>query len=265
MKVKYIFILFFFLFATPVLKAQTPLTEAVDFHVKTLDGDPYYLFQLLDEGKIVVIDFFSTSCGPCQEYAPDFQQAYEEFGENESNVFFMGINWGDDNDGVYEFDSVFGLTYPTVSGIQGGGNYVYEDYEIITYPTVIIITPDHQIVNQYVWPPTADSIINAVLSAGGLYLGLNDHKNLSAEQIEVFPNPASKAVHVKFDLALPSTVRIDLVDLAGNTFFRSHEHSFGRGKQSIQLPLEGMTNGFYFVRYSVNNRLVAVKSLVIAH
>ena len=44
------------------LKAQTPLTEAVDFHIKTTEGITIDLFPLLDdENKIVVIDFFSTS------------------------------------------------------------------------------------------------------------------------------------------------------------------------------------------------------------
>ena len=43
-------------------QAQTQLTEAVDFHVKTIDGTIIDLFPLLDEEHmIVVIDFFSTS------------------------------------------------------------------------------------------------------------------------------------------------------------------------------------------------------------
>ena len=42
--------------------AQTILTEAVDFHIKTVEGVVIDLFPLLDDqNKIVVIDFFSTS------------------------------------------------------------------------------------------------------------------------------------------------------------------------------------------------------------
>ena len=42
--------------------AQTTLTEAVDFHIKTVEGVVIDLFPLLDDqNKIVVIDFFSTS------------------------------------------------------------------------------------------------------------------------------------------------------------------------------------------------------------
>ncbi len=41
--------------------AQTSLTEAVDFHIKTVEGVVIDLFPLLDDqNKIVVIDFCST-------------------------------------------------------------------------------------------------------------------------------------------------------------------------------------------------------------
>lgn len=44
------------------LFSQTPLAEAVDFHIKTVEGVVIDLFPLLDDqNKIVVIDFFSTS------------------------------------------------------------------------------------------------------------------------------------------------------------------------------------------------------------
>ena len=57
-----ILILFIVLLGAGGLSAQTPLDEAVDFHVKDLESNVIQLFSLLDdENKIVVIDFFTTS------------------------------------------------------------------------------------------------------------------------------------------------------------------------------------------------------------
>lgn len=41
--------------------AQTTLDTAVNFSVKDTYGNTLDLFEILDDGKIVVIDFFSTA------------------------------------------------------------------------------------------------------------------------------------------------------------------------------------------------------------
>lgn len=57
-------ILFLFMFSTLVFfsaKAQTPLTEAVDFTVKDINGELHHLYDILDnQGQYVFIDFFSV-------------------------------------------------------------------------------------------------------------------------------------------------------------------------------------------------------------
>jgi hypothetical protein len=40
---------------------QTLLDTAVNFSVKDVNGNPIELFSYLDDGKIVVIDFFASS------------------------------------------------------------------------------------------------------------------------------------------------------------------------------------------------------------
>ena len=260
---KRLFVLLFTLTMSGFLYAQTPLTEAVDFHLKTIEGETIYLYPLLDDDKIVVIDFFSTTCGPCQDYAPDFQEAYEEFGENQSNVFFMGINWGDDNDGVNEFDSVFGLTYPSVSGTQGGGNNVFNDYQILSYPTVIIITPDHQIVEQYIWPPTSDSIINAVIKAGGMYVGVDERVQTVADAV-VYPNPVTEKAFLKINITSAANIQLEIVDLLGNILFSSEKQFVGKGSNKIEIPVSGLINGLYFVRLNINDTEVITSCFVIA-
>jgi hypothetical protein len=43
------------------LQAQTTLDTAQNFSVKDTQGNTFKLFDILDAGKIVVIDFFSTA------------------------------------------------------------------------------------------------------------------------------------------------------------------------------------------------------------
>jgi len=246
-----------------LLNAQTPLNEAVDFNVETIDGDSINLFSLLDDGKIVVIDFFFTYCIPCQQYAPDFQEAYEEFGENEGNVIFMGMSLVDMNEGVHEFDSIYGLTYPSISGYQGGGSAVNEDYAIECYPTVIVITPDHQIAEQKVWLPTTHNIIDAVFDAGGKTVGFDDQMQTDAN-VMVYPNPVAHNAFLKIDIPSASNIQYEIVDLLGNIIFSSDKHFIGKGSSKFELPLSGLINGLYFVRLAINNTQVKTSRFIVA-
>jgi thiol-disulfide isomerase/thioredoxin len=241
--------LLFLLLITYTIYAQTTLTEAVDFHVKTIEGETIYLFPLLDTNQqIVVIDFFSTSCGPCQDYAPDFQACYEKFGSNQGNVYFMGINWGNDNTGVREFDSIFGLTFPSVSGSQGGGNLVYGDYGILSYPTIIVITPDHQIVEQYIWVPDEDNITQAVINAGGVIVGVNQNKISSSADIQVYPLPCSDFLSVSMNLDSGSSITCELFDLAGSKVSEEHVHFGSPGANTFKINVSFLPNGVYLLK-----------------
>ena len=57
---KFLFVLFLFFFGFGLI-AQTTLDTAQNFTVKDTYGNNIVLFDILDQGKIVVIDFFSTA------------------------------------------------------------------------------------------------------------------------------------------------------------------------------------------------------------
>ena len=67
---KKLFTLFFVLVMSIGVSAQTPLTQAVDFSTIDHHGNEINLFEILDGGQYVLIDFFYTSCGPCQNALP---------------------------------------------------------------------------------------------------------------------------------------------------------------------------------------------------
>ena len=66
-------------------EAQNAL--APDFTVYDRDGNPVKLSDY--RGKPVVLNFWSSRCGPCQMEMPDFQKAYEDLGEE---IHFLMVN-----------------------------------------------------------------------------------------------------------------------------------------------------------------------------
>lgn len=67
-----------------------------DFTLKMLDGTPVTLSSL--KGKVVVLDFWATWCGPCLASFPFLQKVYDRFRAN-PGVQFLAVNtWQSDMD-----------------------------------------------------------------------------------------------------------------------------------------------------------------------
>jgi thiol-disulfide isomerase/thioredoxin len=69
-------------------------TTAPDFTVNDPTGNPVHLSDF--KGKVVVIDFWATWCGPCQESLPDTNKLAETY--KGQNIVFLGVNTWDTDD-----------------------------------------------------------------------------------------------------------------------------------------------------------------------
>lgn len=148
------------------MKAQCPLTTAVDFTATDVHGTEVHLFDILDGGQYVLIDFFFTTCGECNNTCPRIVQSYYSFGCNQHDVFYMEIATGDSDAACLNWVANYGVEYPTISG-QAGGTGICNAYGISMYPTVILIAPDHSIVIQDLYPiPNAQTVVNALEAKG---------------------------------------------------------------------------------------------------
>jgi len=74
-----------------VVNAQA--AQAGDFVLKSLDGAPHRLSE--DRGKVVVMDFWATWCGPCKIQHPLIEALRREFATNH-NVIFIAVNEDED-------------------------------------------------------------------------------------------------------------------------------------------------------------------------
>ncbi len=148
------------------LKAQCPYTEAIDFTATDIHGTEVHLFDILDGGQAVLIDFFFTTCGPCQQATPKIVESYYAMGCNMHDVYYVEIATGDSDAACLNWVSNYGVEYPTISGV-GGGTAICSQYGIQAYPTVILIMPNHEIVIQDLYPiPNAQTVINALEQHG---------------------------------------------------------------------------------------------------
>ena len=149
------------------LKAQCPHSEAIDFTATDCHGTEVHLFDILDHGQSVLIDFFYTTCGPCQQATPKVAEAYTRLGCNMHDVFFVEISPSDNDAACQNWCNNYGIEYPTI-GTTGGGSSICSQYGITAYPTVILITPDHHIVINDLWPISNSQTIVDQLAPYGI-------------------------------------------------------------------------------------------------
>ena len=153
----------FALFLSISVSAQTTLTEAVNFTSTAHNGEQIDLFEILDGGQYVLIDFFFSTCGPCKETTPRLIDAYYMLGCNEGDIYFMEISPSDNNASysIGQWFAQFDIPFPTIHTKTGGdtGDKIEEMYGVKAHPTCIIIAPDRKIVNQDYYPKSTEEMV----------------------------------------------------------------------------------------------------------
>lgn len=148
-------------------KAQCPLKEAVDFTSIDHNDNEINLFEILDGGQYVLINFFCTTSVQCQSIEPNIVEAHRTLGRNDLDVFFIGVSPTDNINSIDKWVDTYGIEYPIIySASEGthGGDEIYNTYQIPFYPMLILIAPNREIVIQDLWPITsAQSIVDALV------------------------------------------------------------------------------------------------------
>lgn len=85
-------------------------------------------------GKVVVIDFFASWCGPCKLELPELEKLHRELAP--SGVVFLGINIDRERENALEMVKRFGLTFKVLLDPEGK---VAELYDPPKMPSTYVI------------------------------------------------------------------------------------------------------------------------------
>ncbi len=101
------------------------------FSTKDINGETIDLSKL--KGKIVVINFWATWCGPCRREIPDLNSLVERF-KNDSEVVFLAIS-GEEKNKIVKFIEKNPFNYRLIYDADN----ILKMYSIQSIPTHIII------------------------------------------------------------------------------------------------------------------------------
>ena len=121
---------------------------APEFELNSMDqdGKKYKLSDL--KGKVVILNFWATWCGPCRMEIPDFNELYLE--NKDKGLIILGISTDDTKRGLTNFLKSYKVEYPILFGSNKQISKISNEYGgIRALPTSIIIDANGEIKRIY--------------------------------------------------------------------------------------------------------------------
>jgi thiol-disulfide isomerase/thioredoxin len=113
----------------------TFLGKSIVLKFSAADGSPVDLDKL--RGKVVLIDFWATWCGPCMREVPNVVAAYGKY--HDKGVEIIGISLDKDKDALLRVTAQKGMTWPQYFDGEGWNNQVSTRCKIRSIPTMWLI------------------------------------------------------------------------------------------------------------------------------
>ena len=104
-----------------------------DMTVKTSDGQEITISELLKEKKMVMLNFWYTTCQYCVEEFPYMEEAYQKY---KDDIEIIALNHLDDVDAINGFKGSMGLSFPMATC---NSTFPQSVFNVSGWPTSVVI------------------------------------------------------------------------------------------------------------------------------
>jgi thiol-disulfide isomerase/thioredoxin len=118
----------------------------VDIKGKDLSGKEIALSDYAGKGKVVLVDFWASWCGPCIYSLPNIAKLQQEF--NEKDFRIIGVSLDANKKEWEEASKEHGVNWPQLSGLKGWEDEAAKAYGVNAIPHTILIDKNGIIVEK---------------------------------------------------------------------------------------------------------------------
>jgi peroxiredoxin len=118
--------------------ALAPSSPAPDFTLRSMDGQNLRLGE--QRGRVVMVNFWATWCGPCRVEMPHLNRLYEKY--RSAGFVLFGVNVDEDVRNAVALAQKMGLKFPVLADAE---KRVSKQYDVTAMPSTVLIDRDGRV------------------------------------------------------------------------------------------------------------------------
>ena len=136
-------------------------TKFIDFEMQTPEGKTVKLSDYVGKGKVVLVDFWASWCGPCRREMPNLVEAYAQYKNKGFEI--VGISLDSKADAWAKGVKDLNITWTQLSDLQGWKNSGAQLYGVNSIPHTVLVDKDGTIIAKNLHGEEIDAKLQEIL------------------------------------------------------------------------------------------------------